>query len=551
MNSPYDIALQQAQSGQLEKAWNTLALNTSSLGLRELHLMLDIALLAKEIAWQEQSLILLLQKQANNYRWVNQLSVIYYHAQHFHKAVKLLRQYTSIESQNASAWFNLGFMSKLAGEYKAAIEAYKKALLLKVDSPEEVYCNIGNIYSQELLDAQKATESYEKALECNKSYVQAKFNLAGLLEREGKLEEACAAFLDCAKSPSFCLKSLSRALELESNANSKLRIADKIQLLLKGGKRTENVIEDVDALFSLGRFYEEAKQYEKSWACFVEANNLDLKQRSPESIEKSLKQCDLIKREFNPDIQVSQNQSDLVFICGLYRSGSTLLETMLSTHPRLVSGGEIDVFRKRFFDEQDYFSAPIQLNDTKASEIISEYLSRLKMHANVNLDELDTQNKGPKQSNIRHLVLDKNPENFLLVGYIKKLFPKAKFIWTLREKQNSVFSMYAQHFGFYQAYSSKVSDISTFYEQHLGLLAFWQNYFNEDIKVVDYEQLVSSPEQTISEIYHFLQIEKDNNYRKFNESKHLVSTASMAQIRKPLHKKSLNRVEPFKKWLDI
>jgi tetratricopeptide (TPR) repeat protein len=551
LNNIYDIALNQAKSGQLEKAWSTLALNTSSLGLRELHLMLDIALLAKESNWQEQTLILLIKKQANNYRWVNQLSVIYYHAQQFHKAVKLLREYTVNESQNASAWFNLGFMSKLAGEYKAAIDAYEKALLLKVDSPEEAYCNIGNIYSQELLDAQKATENYEKALECNKAFIPAKFNLAGLLEREGKLEKACAAFLDCASSPSFRIQSLSRALELESNADSKLQIADEIELYLKDGKQSENVIEDVDALFSLGRFYEEVKQYEKSWACFVEANNLDLKQRSSETIEKSLKQCDLIKREFNIDLQVSHDQSNLVFICGLYRSGSTLLETMLSTHPKLVSGGEIDVFRKRLFDEQDYFSAPVQLNDVKASEIINEYLSRLKLHTNVNLDELNAQKKGTNHTNTQGYVLDKNPENFLLIGYIKKLFPKAKFIWTLREKRNSVFSMYAQHFGFYQAYSSRVSDISTFYEQHLGLLAFWQNYFNEDIKVVDYEQLVSFPEQTMSEIYEFLQIEQDYSYKKFNESMHLISTASMAQVRKPLHKNSLNRVEPFKKWLDI
>jgi tetratricopeptide (TPR) repeat protein len=541
----YDIALQLAKAGQLEKAWHSLALNPKSLELRELHLMLDIALITKNMPWQEEALLLLNQKQNKHYQWVNQLSNLYYNTQQFQKATKILRVYLAGEASNASAWFNLGFMLKQAGEYNSAIEAYEKALSLNVDCPEEVYCNIGNIYSQELLDAKEAKGNYLKALTCNASYMPAMF------EREGKLKEASDAFLTCAESLDFRLKSLSRALELETQLSAKKQIANDIEVYLNDATQTIDTIDRVDSLFSLGRYYEDTEQYEKSWHCFVKANDLDSTQRDSGSVLKSLNQCGLIKRDFNIDLEVSNNQKELVFICGLYRSGSTLLETMLSTHPKIVSGGEIDVFRKRLFTENDYFSAPKRLNNQNATDIINEYLSRLNIHISTNIAAASYARKSQGRKHHIPLVLDKNPENFLLIGYIKKLFPKAKFIWTLREKRNSVFSIYTQHFGHFQAYSSSISNISTFYEQHLDLLSFWQKYFSEDIKVVSYEDLVSYPEQTINNIHEFLQVEKDSTYMQFHESSHIISTASMAQVRKPLHQNAVNRAEPYKNWLEI
>lgn len=539
MANIFESALQHAKAGHLHKAWNILVLNTASLDLRELHLMLDIALLSKQKSRQEESLQLLIDKQPLNYQWTNQLALLYFHAQQFTLAVGVIKSYLLNAPKNASAWFNLAYMSKFTGDHNASIKAYEKALMLNIESPEEAHCNIGNIYSQELLDVEKAKYHYTKALELNISYVQAKFNLAGLLEREGKLAEAGEAFVACADYPDYRLKGLTRALELIEKDQDKRQIAKELERFLSVQSSADISIDTVDALFSLGRFYESAGLYNDSWRCYEKANKLDAEWRTPASVKESLDQCELIKDSFDFCAEVPSNDTELVFICGLFRSGSTLLESMLATHPNLISGGEIDVFRKHLLADSNAFSAPLLLKNKLATDAVTKYLTRISEQTNSALDTRELR------------ILDKQPENFLLLGYIKKLFPKAKFIWTCREKSNSVFSIYTQHFGFYQPYSCDLSDICTFYQQHLDLLAFWQQFYADDIKVVKYEDLVSRPSDVMSEIQQFLGVSVDSNFDKFYKSQQLVSTASMTQVRKPLHKNAINRVKPYLKWMNL
>ena len=539
MANTYESALQQAKAGYLNKAWDILVLNTASLGLRELHLMLDIALLSKQKSRQEKSLRLLIDIQPLNYQWTNQLALLYFNAQQFTLSVGVIKSYLGKVPKNASAWFNLAYMLKYKGDHIESIEAYEKALLLKIENPEEAHCNIGNIYSQELLDAEKAKYHYTKALELNTSYVQAKFNLAGLLEREGNLAAAVEAFITCAYHPEYKLKSLTRALELIEKHQDKRLIVEELDCFLSKQTPAEVSIDTVDALFSLGRYYESAGLYTESWNYFKKANKLDSQWRTPASVKQSLAQCELIKESFDFTAELSNNDTELVFICGLFRSGSTLLESMLATHPNLISGGEIDVFRKHLFTDSNAFSAPLLLKNKLAQDVIMKYLTRIKEQINSISDNTELR------------ILDKQPENFLLLGYIKKLFPKAKFIWTCREKSNNAFSIYTQHFGFYQPYSCDLSDICTFYQQHLDLLAFWQQFYADDIKVVEYEDLVRRPSDVISEIQQFLGVSADNNFNKFYQSKQLISTASMAQVRKPLHKNAINRAQPYLKWMDL
>lgn len=539
MSNVFESALEQAKAGDLNKAWNILVLNTATLDLRELHLMLDIALLSKQTSRQEESLKRLIDKQPLNYQWSNQLAFLYFNAQQFAQSVEVIQSYLVTSPNNPSAWFNLAYMMKFTGDHLGAIGAYEKALSLNVDSPEEVHCNLGNIYSQELLDAEKAKQHYTKALKFNSSYVQAKFNLAGLQEREGKLEAAGKAFLACAEEPNYRLKSLTRALELVIEPKDKYKLVKDIEKFLSLESLQESAIDAVDAFFSLGRFYESEGLYNNAWDRYSEANRLDAQQRSSECVKQSLAQCELIKSSFDFNAVTPSDDRELVFICGLFRSGSTLLESMLATHPNLNSGGEIDVFRNHLFADLNAFSAPLVLNNKLAEDIIEQYLKRI-----------NAQNNSASGKQVFRII-DKQPENFLVLGYIKKLFPKAKFIWTCREKSNNVLSIFTQHLGFYQPYSCNLSNICTFYQQHLDLLTYWQQFYADDIKRVNYEDLVARPDEVMSEIQTFLNISADKSFDKFHQSNRLVSTASMAQVRKPLHKNALHRAEAFKKWMDI
>ena len=146
-------------------------------------------------------------------------------------------------------------------------------------------------------------------------------------------------------------------------------------------------------------------------------------------------------------------------------------------------------------------------------------------------------------------VTDKRPDNFLHVGLIKTLFPGAKIVHTRRNRLDNLLSLYFLHLGPDMPYALDLEDASHCYAQYERLVAHWKALYPDDIFDVDYDGLVQSPDPIMRSLLDFLELDWTPAVLDFHNSDRLVKTASVWQVRQPLHPRSSGRWRNYERWL--
>ena len=219
----------------------------------------------------------------------------------------------------------------------------------------------------------------------------------------------------------------------------------------------------------------------------------------------------------------------LIFICGMFRSGSTLLEQMLAAHPDITAGGEI-----AFFAEQAPLPGVLTgLTETRVRALGEGYLEYLERTF-------------PRNAR----VTNKRPDNFLYMGLIRRMFPNARFLNTRRHPLDNCISIYFQEIRTHFKYSNELLDIGHFYVQHRRLMARWRELFPANIIDVAYDDLVREPERVLRSALAFLELEWDPACLRFYELDNRVRTASVWQVRQPLHSASSGRWVNYEQQLE-
>jgi hypothetical protein len=139
------------------------------------------------------------------------------------------------------------------------------------------------------------------------------------------------------------------------------------------------------------------------------------------------------------------------------------------------------------------------------------------------------------------LVTDKRPDNFLHIGFIKTMFPGARFVHTRRNRLDNLLSLYFLHLSPHMAYALDLEDAAHWYEEYERLMAHWKRLYPSDIFDVDYEVLVSDPQPVIEGLLRFLGLEWEDKLLDFHRRSDAVKTASVWQVREPLHARSSGR----------
>jgi tetratricopeptide (TPR) repeat protein len=287
--------------------------------------------------------------------------------------------------------------------------------------------------------------------------------------------------------------------------------------------------------FGLGKALDDLKRYEEAIAAYNAANALG-KLRNPPydrlAAEKSFGQLisvfdtDWIKRT------ATQSTATPIFVCGMFRSGSTLIEQILAAHPLITAAGELDslpwLLARRL--------APLpQVANTSREElqqIGDEYLASLK--------ELF-----PNDENI----VDKRPDNFLRLGLIRSMFPSARIVYTKRALKDNCLSVYFQQLDGHLSYATDLEDIAHYYNQHEHLMVHWNSLFGDNIYTVDYDELVQSPKPVLQGLIDFLGFEWDDRCLSFQQTDSLVKTASVWQVREKLHSASSGRWRNYESFM--
>jgi tetratricopeptide (TPR) repeat protein len=438
------------------------------------------------------------------------------------------------EPGNAEGHFNLALLYKRALRYEDAVRCYEQAITLGIDHIEEVYSNLGVLYS-DMRRGESAREMYQQALGIDADYIPALFNLAGLCEESGEREEAVALFRQILDLEPRHWDSLSRLAYAQRPVDEN----DELIMSLRSAAAETRIDPLAHELlcYALGKALDDVGDYSGAFEAYEAANAISRRQHVPYDPRATESSISAIMHVFDTDwLARAQTSCEAgpIFICGMYRSGSTLTEQILSAHQSVSAGGELDFLP--FLMTQRLQPFPQRLEQISAAELDSvarEYDARIR--------EMFPGNRP---------VTDKRPDNFLRLGVIRAMFPRAKIVYTKRSRADVCLSVYFQQLGPNLRYATDLDAVAHYYDQHERLMAHWSQLAGDNIHCVDYDRLVQEPEPEIRTLLEFLGLPWDEACLEFHRSKTLVKTASVWQVRERLHTRSSGRWENYRNFVD-
>jgi tetratricopeptide (TPR) repeat protein len=433
---------------------------------------------------------------------------------------------------HADSWYNLGFLLHRARRYDAALGAYQQALERGAAGPEEIHLNRAVILAEQLGRVDLAEAELGRALERSPRYVPAWINLGNLHEQRGDRTRALQAYeAALAIEPRQAL-ALARLANVMSPAGDAFeRLVGRLRLALQRADLRAD--ERADLGFGLGKALDALGSYDEAFEAYAAANRASRASAGtqgprydPAAHERFV---DALIRAFPgapAPIDGPPGPKPPVFICGMFRSGSTLIEQILASHPRVTAGGEIDLL----------------------PEIAAQHLGRWLREPRVPAAQADVRAlAGRYLAGIaqRHpgadLLTDKRPDNFLYIGLIKCLFPHAKIVHTTREPIDNCLSVYFLHLSHAMPYAHDLLDIAHWYRQYRRLMAHWKAVFGPDIHDVHYDALVADPRPAIAGTLAHCGLDWDEACLEFHRTPTVVATPSAWQVRRPLYRQSSGR----------
>jgi tetratricopeptide (TPR) repeat protein len=484
----------------------------------------------KDHAMAEKHLLALRKIQPATDSFLQPLIELYNFQKRWPELAKIYQELALKQTTNANHHFNCGYYLKLCGKFSEAIAHYQHALSLNISDAFEVYLNIAIIYSEHLSAPQKAIELLLIAIEKYPNQDSLKYNLANVYEQLGNKKLAFSMFQSAFSQNPKNFDALARQADIYK-INSK---EDKIVKAMKDIFYADNIgdKDKVNIAYALGKAHDDCQEYELAASFYQQANALDqayLPRYEPEKFERYI---DSIINTFNQDwftktsqLSIQKPKESPIFICGMFRSGSTLCEQILASHSKVNSGGEQEFFHRTILNHFPDFPLDIPKDfELLADKLLSEYLQEVS--------EFKSTGK---------LLTDKRPDNFLYLGLIKTLMPEAKIIWTRRFIFDNCLSVFFLRLGPSMSYATKIENTLHFYKQQEKLMNHWISLFGEDVLPFDYDDLVSDPESNIRKLLAFSGLSWQASCVDFHQSENQVKTASVWQVRQPLYKRSSGR----------
>ena len=434
-----------------------------------------------------------------------------------------------------NAWYNLARLQRQAGRFNAALASYGQALSHGIGEPEEVHLNRGVIYADDLARSDSAEAELNRALALNPAYVPALLNLGNLHDDRGDALKARSAYeraLELEPANPLALARLSGVAEL-AGPDDPLLGRMRAAIAAAGGDWSARA----DLGFALGAALDRIGAYDDAFAAYSAANAAS-REGSPVRYDRAAHErfVDRLIAAFPSPTAPGPREADEapIFICGMFRSGSTLAEQILARHEGLTPGGELGLVPGLAARLRPYPEAVAAASPAALAELRSAYLAGLRLV-----------HPGPGR------VTDKRPDNFLHIGLIKSLFPEARIVHTRRDPLDNLLSLYFLHLDPGMAYAQGLGDAAHWYRQYRRLMDHWRRLYPADIHDLDYDALVADPRANINieALLGFCGLSWSDSCLSFHEADNAVRTASAAQVREPLYTRSSGRWRNYERHL--
>ncbi len=450
-------------------------------------------------------------------------------------AIGLYQRLLARWPQFADSWYNLGLLQRRAGQFEAALASYQQALAHGIHAPEEVHLNRAVLLTDFLRRDDEAEQELRQALRLSPDYVPALMNLANLHSDRGERAQAAATYERILDRNPHAYEALARYAQLHEFTTPQDPLIARLQAALRRAEPT--AAERAALAFALTRALDAAGEYRAAFAAARTANaHSRASTQPPARYDRGALEAfvDALIGAFParaaaavPAAAAAAAQP--IFICGMFRSGSTLAEHLLAADARVAAAGELDLLPRLV--QMHLMPFPAALSRTpglKLVQLAQEYrdtLARLYPQAG--------------------WVTDKRPDNFFYIGLIKTLFPQARIVHTTRDALDTCLSIYFLPLDPQISYALELEDIGHYFRQYRRLMAHWQALYGEDIFDLSYDTLVREPRTTAQRLFEFCGLPWKDTHLEFATRAASIKTASVWQVREGLYRRSSGRARHY------
>lgn len=481
-------------------------------------------------------------------------------------AVASYREALRLNPGYVEALNNLGNVLREVGERREALSLYQRAVQLD-PSRTDSHCNLG--YA--LLDARRMTEaaaSFRRALALQANSVPAHLGLAAALRVQGlpaEAEASCEFALAAEPQNPGALSLLgelradrgqfAEAQELFERAiavdpdfapayagiAAHRRMSRSDASWHEGARRLLArplpLSEEIHLRYALGKYFDDVGEYDEAFSSYQAANELTKRYgarydrtRLTQLVDRIIGVCN---QAFVQEAHPASSASELpVFIIGMPRSGTSLTEQILASHPTVYGAGEV-----RFWDRAFAMLAKPGPQSDDAPQAVAgmarDYLERVSAQAGAALR-----------------ITDKMPANFLYAGLIHAAFPRARIIHMQRHPLDTCLSVYFQNFFNVSPYANDLDDLAHYYGEYLRIMNHWRTLLPASALLeLPYEGLIADQEGWTRRMLEFIGLPWDPQCLDFERTERVVITASKWQVRQKITSNSVGRWRNFEKYI--
>jgi tetratricopeptide (TPR) repeat protein len=482
------------------------------------------------------------------------------------QAVASYRQALQLVPAYVEALNNLGNVLRDLGERRSAVPLYAQAIGLDPGRAES-HCNLGNVLF-ELRESDEAVASYRQALALQPDYAPAHLGLAFALRQQRRpadAEVSCQAALavnaNYVEAISFlgelradggqfdqAEKLFQRALEinpdfsfaLASIATHRKMTGDDTDWLQRAEALLAKQLplgHEISLRYALGKYFDDLQQYDEAFSQYRQANELTKRYGIKYNSANLTQRIDLIIRSFDPMLvrewRDRASPSEVpVFIIGMPRSGTSLTEQILASHPAVFGGGEVTFWNAAYDAYRD-----AELEGKAGANLIPGMARNY-------LEHLASLSGGAPR------VVDKMPANFMYAGLIHAVFPQARIIHMQRHPLDTCLSIYFQNFFNIGPYANDLDDLAHYYTEYFRITSHWRAVLpTTTLLEVPYEALIEDQEGWTRRMLDFIGLPWDPKCLDFHRTDRVVITASRWQVRQKITAASAGRWRNYEKYV--
>ena len=463
-------------------------------------------------------------EKRKNQLFFNLLCVSYQKIGKIEKSIDVMNEALTFNPDHPDFLNNLGLCFYMLHKFSEAEKYFKRGL--EVDNKNlHILNNLGNL-KRETFKIEESIKYYKEVLNIQNDAVVTLFSLVGVYRISNKKEE----------SKKYCKKILKLNKKL-TDADRQYSLVHKytqddphLNEMLKKIKDDDfNNFEKIYLCYGIHKAYEDIKDFKNAFK-FLKKGNEILKKETKYDFSSDKKKVqgniDLYKKI--KKVKSSGTHRELIFIVGMPRSGSSLVEQILASHKKVFGGGEIPYIQEitqKIINEE-------KIDASLIDNYRNDYLALIA--------ELDDSSC---------VFTDKELLNFNSIGLILSLFPNAKIINCTRDPVDNCWSIYKNFFPFKTGFVNNFVDIVKFYKLYLNTMNFWKKEFPENICNLEYKSLVEDPKKHIKKILTFCNLEWDENVMNHHKNSRIIRTLSFDQAKKPISKKVSNTIKNYKEMV--